>query len=315
MKSALKLGIIGCQTSHSGVYLELFNSRTPTGDHVDGARITHAWDYEKARAEAQQAKYPGLTVCQEAEQVIGNCDVILLLTDDKGDIKGVDDHLPLIRQIAAAGKPAFVDKPLANTLGEAMEIKGIMAAARLPLMSCSSFNWAECFDPVRDRLDEIRPLRCAWSLVGNGCTVRYGIHLASVTTTCLGSDIIRVSGRQKLGPEYNTLWLVELEYADGTIAQLQGPQATAYVYRIDVWGEKGHLEGALYATDKAAMSRQYQRQMARFIEIVNGAPNTDRDLDLPSLALTLAINDSVNQGKAVEFAAYKKTIGQQIKEK
>lgn len=303
-KNEIRLGIIGCQTSHSAVYTDLFNGRTPAGNSVPGGRVTYVWDYSRDRAQKLKSKYPELTVADAPEAVMAACDALLILTDDKNDVMGVDDHLPLVRQAAAAGKPAFVDKPLANTLPEAVEIAGTMRKAGLPLMSCSSFNWFAGFDVIRDGLDAIRPLRCAWVLVGNGCTVRYGIHLASVATTCLGAGIKTVSARGWDNGEYNTLWLAELEYTDGTLAQLQGPQSSAYVYRADVWGEKGHLEAALYSTDAKAMSAQYRRQMTRFIEILNGTPATDRDLDLPSIALTLAIAEAVKTGKPVDFAAY-----------
>lgn len=45
----LKLGVIGCQTSHGGVYTELFNAATAAGDSIAGGRVTHVCDYARER--------------------------------------------------------------------------------------------------------------------------------------------------------------------------------------------------------------------------------------------------------------------------
>jgi predicted dehydrogenase len=54
-----------------------------------------------------------------------------------------DARLPAVAQIAAAGKPAFLQKPLAMTYGEAAEIVDLLAGAGVPAM----VNQNLCFTP------------------------------------------------------------------------------------------------------------------------------------------------------------------------
>jgi len=52
-------------------------------------------------------------------------------------------HLEQARQVIAAGKPMFIDKPLASTLEDAREIARLAKAAGVPWFSTSSLRFGE----------------------------------------------------------------------------------------------------------------------------------------------------------------------------
>jgi predicted dehydrogenase len=148
----LRLGLIGLDTSHVTAFTELLNN-SQAKDHVPGARVVAAFKGGSAdipssinRVEEYTAvlrdKY-GVKICATIEQVCAGVDSVL--------IESVDGrpHLDQARVVIAAGKPLYIDKPVAGSLRDALEIYRLADAAGVPVFSASSLRFAKSSQAVR----------------------------------------------------------------------------------------------------------------------------------------------------------------------
>ncbi|MCI0534431.1 MAG: Gfo/Idh/MocA family oxidoreductase, partial [Verrucomicrobiales bacterium] len=148
----LRLGIIGLDTSHVTAFTELLNNPAAK-DHVPGAKVVAACKggsadiplsigrVEKFTAELRD-KY-GVKICDTIEQVCAEVDAVLLESVDGRP------HLDQARIVIAANKPLFIDKPLAGTLRDALEIFRLANAAGVPFFTSSSTRFARNTQAVR----------------------------------------------------------------------------------------------------------------------------------------------------------------------
>jgi predicted dehydrogenase len=148
----LRLGLIGLDTSHVTAFTELLNN-PQARNHVPGARVVAAFKGGSAdipssigRVEeyttALRDKY-GVKICDTIEQVCADVDAVL--------IESVDGrpHLEQARIVIAAKKPLYIDKPIAGTLRDALEIFRLAEAAGVPVFSSSSLRFAKSSQAVR----------------------------------------------------------------------------------------------------------------------------------------------------------------------
>jgi len=142
----LRIGIIGCDTSHCMAFTEAFNN--PQGKaYVPGGKVIAAFkggspDVPASSSRVEniatnlQAKY-GVTIYDNIESLCSNVDVVLLESVDGRP------HLAQVRPVIAAHKPVFVDKPCAASLTDALEIFRLAKEANVPIFSSSSLRFAK----------------------------------------------------------------------------------------------------------------------------------------------------------------------------
>jgi len=142
----IRLGIIGTDTSHVIAFTEMLNNPT-SPDYVPGARVVAAYkggspDVESSYkrvdkfAEELSTKWK-VELVSDIATLCRKVDGVLLESGD-GRV-----HLAQIRPVIAAGKPVFIDKPLASTLEDAREIARLAKQAGVPWFSASSLRYAE----------------------------------------------------------------------------------------------------------------------------------------------------------------------------
>src|SRR6202165_3805278 len=141
----IRLGIIGTDTSHVVVFTEMFNNPSSRG-HVAGARVVAAykggsqdidssWSRVDKYAEELRTKWK-IELEPDIPTLCSKVDAILLESNDGRK------HLPQAKQVIAAHKPMFIDKPLASTLEDAREIARLAREAGVPFFSSSSARFA-----------------------------------------------------------------------------------------------------------------------------------------------------------------------------
>ena len=148
----LKLGIIGTDTSHVLAFTELLNDPAAK-DHVAGAKIVAAFkggspDIPSSSnrvdtiAASLRDKYD-VKICDTIEQLCAEVDGVL--------IESVDGrpHLAQAQKVIAAKKPVFIDKPLAGSLHDALEIVRMAKEAGVPMFTSSSLRYAKSTQAVR----------------------------------------------------------------------------------------------------------------------------------------------------------------------
>src|SRR5262249_49615981 len=139
----LRLGIIGTDTSHVIAFTKILNDPT-SPDHVAGARVVAAYkggskDVESSYsrvdkyAEELHTKWK-IEFTSDIPDLCRKVDGILLESVD-GRV-----HLQQAKPVIAAGKPLFIDKPLAATLEDAREIAHLAQQAGVPWFSSSSLR-------------------------------------------------------------------------------------------------------------------------------------------------------------------------------
>jgi hypothetical protein len=197
----LRLGIIGTDTSHVTAFTQALNDPAAPG-HVAGARVVAAYkggtDFPLSSsrvetfAEEIRSKW-GVELVPDIPTLCKMVDGILLESVD-GRI-----HLAEVKQVIAARKPMFIDKPLAATLEDAREIARLAAEARVPWFSSSGSRFggatralkfadtigAETWYPAA--LEPVFPLDLAW----------YVIHPIEELYTLMGPgcvEVTRISG-------------------------------------------------------------------------------------------------------------------------
>jgi hypothetical protein len=148
----LRIGIIGCDTSHVIAFTETLNDPAAKG-HVPGGKVVAAYrggspDIPDSASRLDgytktlQEKY-GVKMCNSIEELCQNVDAILLESLD-GRPK-----LEQVKPVLKARKPVFLDKPMAGSLRDVIEIFRLARNARVPLFSSSSLRFAKDTQAVR----------------------------------------------------------------------------------------------------------------------------------------------------------------------
>ncbi|PYJ07720.1 MAG: dehydrogenase [Verrucomicrobia bacterium] len=142
----LRLGIIGCDTSHVMAFTETLNNGEAK-EHVPGAKVVAAYKGGSAdipssegrvgpHAKALREKF-GVKIYDSIEEMCKNVDAVLLESVDGRP------HLEQVKPVLKAGKPVFIDKPMAGSLRDVMEIFRLAKEAKVPVFSSSSLRFAK----------------------------------------------------------------------------------------------------------------------------------------------------------------------------
>ena len=149
----LRLGMIGLDTSHVTAFTEIINNPAAK-DHVPGARVVagfkggspdieSSWSRVNEYTKTLQEKY-GVKIYDTIEELCQNVDAVLLESVDGRP------HLAQARPVIAAGKPLYIDKPIAGTLPEVLELFRLAEAAKVPVFSASSLRFGSNTLAVRN---------------------------------------------------------------------------------------------------------------------------------------------------------------------
>ena len=151
--SELKLGIIGLDTSHVVAFTKILNDPT-NKSHVKGAKVVGAFKGGSEDIESSFSRIDKFTQTLTDEfgvklyctipELCENVDAILLESVDGRP------HLDQARQVIEAGKILYIDKPLAGTFADAVEIFRLAKKHNVPVFSSSSLRWGKNSQAVRN---------------------------------------------------------------------------------------------------------------------------------------------------------------------
>ncbi len=148
----LRIGIIGCDTSHSVAFTEVINNPQAKA-HVPGGKVVAAFkggskDIPSSSsrvdqfAKTLQEKY-GVKFYGSIEEMCRNVDAVLLESVDGRP------HLEQARPVLQARKTLFIDKPMAGSLKDVREIFRLAKEAKVPVFSSSGLRFAKDTQAVR----------------------------------------------------------------------------------------------------------------------------------------------------------------------
>jgi len=154
-KADFRVGIVGLDTSHVIHFTTCINGTVDqkgnSSPGMPGIRVVAAYPQGSADIESSVSRVPkyteqlrgeGIKIVASIEELLGQVDGVLLETNDGRP------HLEQVRPVIAAGKPVFVDKPLAGSLREAVAIFALARQANVPLFSASSLRFSESTQAV-----------------------------------------------------------------------------------------------------------------------------------------------------------------------
>ncbi len=141
----LRVGIIGLDTSHAGAFTKTLNADTPIAG-VEGCRVVAAYpkgspdiksSVDRVPKYTEEQKQLGVEIVDSIDQLLTRVDVVLLETNDGRP--HFDQLLPCLK----AGKPCFIDKPIAGSLSDAIAIFEAAKKYDVPVFSSSSLRFGK----------------------------------------------------------------------------------------------------------------------------------------------------------------------------
>lgn len=149
----LRIGMIGLDTSHVTAFTAMLNDPT-NRDHVPGAKVVAAFkggspDIESSRSRVEgyskelREKH-GVTIYDTIEEMCQHVDAVMLESVDGRP------HLEQARPVIKTRKPLYIDKPMAGSLKDVIEIFRLAKEAGVPVFSSSSLRYSKHTQAVRN---------------------------------------------------------------------------------------------------------------------------------------------------------------------
>ena len=269
-KKPFGIGFIGC-----GSYGQ---SLASAAAHSSKVRTAACYDPHKETADAFAEKYQ-VESCGKIDQLLA-----------KNDVQGViiaspnNAHRENVQAAARAGKHLFVDKPISNTLEDALAIIGTAESAGLTLAVGHNGRRLGGHRKMREMIDAgavgtpvtveanfshsggLGLTKSQWRFFRDQCPalplMQLGVHFADTVQYLLG-DVIEVCSFMShvATPADNEDVTVSLlKFENGLLGYLGSNYATPAVYYVNVYGTGGNLycEGGGNLKYRKAGSRKLQ---------------------------------------------------------
>ena len=236
----IRVGIIGLDTSHSPAFAKQFN----TAGAFDDIQVVAAYPYGSRDIESSASRIPkyteevssyGVEIMDSIKSLLKNVDAVLLETNDGRPRK--DQAFEVID----AGKPMFIDKPVAASLEDVIAIYERASAKNVPVFSASSLRYMQSAQQVRYEnkignvlgADAFSPS----TLEPNHPDLFwYGIHGVEILFTVMGPGCESVTRFN----EDNMDVVVGL-WKDGRIGTFRGTREGKHEYGGTAFGSAGNL--------------------------------------------------------------------------
>lgn len=218
----LRAGMIGLDTSHVIAFTRTFNAPDAPAD-LGGIKIVAGYpggtDFPPSATRVErfteQLRDMGVEIVDSIPALLEKVDVVLLESVDGRP------HLEQVLPVLQAGKPVFIDKPVAGSLRDAIAIYEAAKRYDVPVFSSSSLRFHEAPQQVRNgKIGDV--LGCD---TFGPCPIEpshpdlfwYGIHGVEGLFTCLGTGCESVT--RVTTDDYD---LVVGRWKDGRIGTFRG---------------------------------------------------------------------------------------------
>lgn len=238
-----RIGMIGLDTSHSTAFTDMFNSDA-ADPALKGYRVVAAYPYgsktikssfERIAGYTEHVKNKGVEIVDSIAELLRKVDVVLLETND-GRL-----HLEQAREVIAAGKPLFIDKPIAASYADAKAIFDEAARAGVPVFSSSSLRYTANLVRIRaGAVGEVLGADAYSPAViepSHSDLFWYGIHGVEMLYAAMGTGCERVSRLYTEGSDK-----VVGHWEGGRIGTFRGIRDGHRAYGGQAFGTKGIME-------------------------------------------------------------------------
>src|SRR3954464_11320125 len=262
-KRPIRAGVIGLDTSHATAFAKLSNDPKSTGDIAD-VKIVAAFpggsedipsSRDRVAGFTKQYSEMGIAIVDSIPRLLEQVDVVLLESVDGRP------HLAQARPVFQAGKPMFIDKPLAGSLADAIAIDELGKKYKVPWFSSSSLRYSPGTVAIMSDPKVGPIIGCdSWS----PCPLEehhpdlfwYGVHGVETLYTVMGPGCVSVTRVHTDGAD-----VVVGAWSDGRIGTFRGIRAGKSDYGATVFGKNG-----IAPTGKYEGSKPLVEQIAAFFK-------------------------------------------------
>jgi len=246
-QKVFRLGMIGLDTSHVIAFTKLINDPAKNyrckvvAGYPGGSPDVRASASRVQGFTAQLRDRFGLKIYDSIEQLCKNVDGVLLESVDGRP------HLKQARPVIEAGLPLFIDKPMAASLEDVLEIFRLADEKNVPCWSSSSLRFSPQVIGARENAEIGEVLGCD---AYGPCSLEehhpdlywYGVHGVEMLFTIMGPGCRTVTRVQTGDFE-----LVVGRWQDGRIGTFRGIRRGKSGYGATIFGNKGIVVADKYA--------------------------------------------------------------------
>lgn len=240
----IKVGIIGCDTSHCAAFTKILNNPKNAGD-LANVRVVAAWPGGSPDLPDSIDRVPGYVAQLKKDFQVEIVESIpdLLTKVDAVLLESVDGrrHWEQAKLVLKAGKPVFIDKPLAGSLADGIRIFKLAEETGTPVFSSSALR----FTPnIRNAHAHEKIGKVTGCIAFSPCSLNkfhpdlywYGIHGVETLYTIMGTGCESVVRTTSPGTDVVTgLW------KDGRIGTFRGIREGTGEFGALVFGAKGSI--------------------------------------------------------------------------
>lgn len=287
----LRIGLIGLDTSHVIAFTKLLNEPN-NKDYIPGGKIVAAFKGGSPDIESSRTRIDGFTkqlqeqfgvkIVSSIEELCQQVDAVL--------IESVDGrpHLEQARPVIRARKPLFIDKPLAGSLSDAIEIYRLAKEAKVPVFSSSSYRFYDSLVEVKKAsVGEVRNVISygpAHLEAHHPDMFWYGVHPTEALFTIMGTGCETVVRSHTKDSD-----VISGTWSGGRIGTLVGLRTGATPHKVIVFGSKGVAE------QKGSGSyAPLVREIIKFFQ--TGVPPVSAEETIEMFAFMEAADESKRQG-------------------
>lgn len=293
-EKVFRLGMIGLDTSHVIAFTSYLNNpNNKTGCRVvagypGGSPDMPASANRVEKFTQQLRDKHGLEIVDTIEELCQKVDGILLESVDGRP------HLEQARPVIAAGKPLFIDKPMAASLAEVIEIFRLARQHHVPCWSSSSARYGEGIAGARDNPELGQVVGC--DVFGSsGWTEHhpdlylYGIHAVEPLFAVMGTGCQSVRRIKTDGTD-----MVVGVWKGGRIGTFRDLRGGKSDHTAMIYGTKGS------ATGKSSGYAPLLKQIVQFFK--TGRPPVPENETIEIFAFMSAADESkAAGGKAISI--------------
>jgi hypothetical protein len=301
----LRLGLIGLDTSHVVAFTKILNDSKQKA-HVSGAKVVGAFkggSMDIASSRDRIDKFTatlrddyGLKIYDSIKDMCKNVDAVLLESVDGRP------HYKQAVPVILAGKPLFIDKPMAGSLRDVIRIFELAKKHNVPVFSSSSLRYGTSTQAVRNGSIG----RVHYAETGSPASINefhpdlfwYGVHGCESLFTVMGTGLQKVKrGTTADGKiEVTGLW-------DGN--------------RFGVFRERKGYGGLARGEKGEAEAGKYDGYAPLIVDVIKffqtGQPPVDSQETIELFAFMEAADESKRRGG--EWVSVKEIIAQARKQK
>jgi predicted dehydrogenase len=242
LQARTRIGIIGLDTSHSTAFTKALNT-AESAPEFKSYKVVAAYPKGSTDIESSTKRIAGYTeeVRKLGVEIVGSIDELLKKVD--AVLLETNDGRPHLEQallVMKAGKPMFIDKPVAGSLHDVIAIYEASEKYKVPIFTSSSLRYMETVqEVVKGKIgtvlgaDTFSPATIEKS---HPDLFWYGIHGVEILFTVMGTGCKQVRRVNTKDTD-----LVVGEWKDGRIGTFRGTRNGKHDYGGTVYGEKGNM--------------------------------------------------------------------------